>query len=393
MIVTGHEGFPLGWWTGSDEGHHSIGYPSLERLPFAGRSTPPIVHDDREAPHAGAAKSAASLPPEPRPRRSKPARAGRPTTVRYFLATSEADVPMTSLGGDFVAFVSSLVDRGGPAEAEYDDLTRWISRASGAVQDGSIPSDELPALLAAFGEALTPATMQGFAFRKPRGYAGDFEIIDRIYREYVSPDPRFATWDHYFHSHPAPKAVRNRIGYMHRLLDALAARGRPAHVLELGSGSGRSMHAWLERNPSAAVRFECVELDESAIEFASRLNHAHLERITFHRRNALRFQPKRNYDLIWTAGLFDYFDDRVFATVAGRLVTAVEAGGELVIGNFAPNHPSRPYMDLVGNWPLRYRDRADLARLLGASGADPSCVRVDAESEGVNLFAHYRRAS
>ena len=94
------------------------------------------------------------------------------------------------------------------------------------------------------------------------------------------------------------------------------------------------------------------------------------------------------FDLIWAAGLFDYFDDAAFVSIGKRFLGYLREHGKLVIGNFATGNPTRPYMELFGEWYLHHRTRDDLMRLALEMGAEPSSVTVDSEGEGVNLFLH-----
>src|SRR6202007_1419306 len=88
----------------------------------------------------------------------------------------------------------------------------------------------------------------------------------------------------------------------------------------------------------------------------------------------------------WAAGLFDYFSDRLFVRVVKRLLHAVRDGGELVIGNFGPDNPSRTYMEVLGQWHLQHRSASRLSALATQAGVPPESVRVECEPEGVNLF-------
>ena len=58
-----------------------------------------------------------------------------------------------------------------------------------------------------------------------------------------------------------------------------------------------------------------------------------------------------SYDLIYSAGLFDYLNDRVVRTAGARLVDALAPGGTAVIGNFDVANPTRPLMEHVRAWP------------------------------------------
>ncbi len=135
------------------------------------------------------------------------------------------------------------------------------------------------------------------------------------------------------------------------------------------------------------LNFECVEIDPDAIRYASVLNSAHLDRITFVQKNALRYRPSGKHDLIWAAGIFDYFNDRIFVSLLRRLLPALEAGGELVLGNFAEGNPGRPYMELF-DWMLYHRSPADLTRLAMECGVPQDRIRIGSEPESINLFLH-----
>jgi hypothetical protein len=130
-----------------------------------------------------------------------------------------------------------------------------------------------------------------------------------------------------------------------------------------------------------------VEQDPRAIAYASNICARHLDRITFQQCNALRFKAPEHYDLIWSAGLFDYLPDRMFCFLLRRLASMVRQGGEIVIGNFSDSNPSRPYMELF-DWVLHHRSDADLRRLGNEVGFREEQILIQSEPLGVNLFMH-----
>jgi len=113
--------------------------------------------------------------------------------------------------------------------------------------------------------------------------------------------------------------------------------------------------------------------------------------VAFHRCSALRFSSDHKYALVWSAGLFDYFDEPTFVEQARRYYAMVEVGGELVIGNFSELNPSRAYMEVVGDWHLQYRNEDQLRELAVRAGIPGSAVRVGLEPHGINLFLHARK--
>lgn len=239
----------------------------------------------------------------------------------------------------------------------------------------------------------TTQTMHGFVCVRPHGYAGDFEIIDRIYQHHISEDAAHAAWDHFFHAGDAAMAVRARKAYCVQLFNRLADRaGGEAEILNVASGPCRDVLEFKSQGaaPAELVRVHCVDMDENALSYSAGLLEAYRDSVTFARRNVLRARFEARYDLVWSAGLFDYFDDRVFISVLTRLYEAVRPGGELVVGNFSPRLTSRSYMEF-GDWRLNYRDEALLRHLAEDAGMPAAAIDVDSEATGVNLFLRVRK--
>ncbi len=307
------------------------------------------------------------------------------------LANQQATYGSHSVRGfsreDDLAYIHQLVAQGGPREADDGNFCAWMARAHAYAMADQLTEQDKAEVLKAFGATMTPLTMQGFALTKPHGYAGDFEIIDRIYRQHVSPDPALVEWDRCFHRQAGARAVCNRKAYFHRLLDQHATSGTP-HILKVGVGPGRSMYEWLCANPLSLMHFDCVEIDPDAVRYATELNRDFSDHITFIRKNCLKWQPKRQYDLIWAAGIFDYFDDATFVQMLQRLLAALAPGREIVIGNFAITNPSRPYMEFGGEWFLYHRSPDQLISLAMQCGIPREHIAIGCEPLGVNLFLH-----
>ncbi len=145
------------------------------------------------------------------------------------------------------------------------------------------------------------------------------------------------------------------------------------------------MLQFFEKNPDASLHFDCIEQDQNAVNYAQELCKNFLPNITFHVKNALRFQSTTKYDLIWSAGLFDYFDDKVFVHLLKKLGSMLEGGGEIVIGNFSTMNPSKSYME-VFEWHLHHRSPNTLKYLAKSAGF--TNITIGKEPEGVNLFLH-----
>lgn len=285
-------------------------------------------------------------------------------------------------------YARQLVRSGGPATGDVATFDAWLDRLYRERCAGQLPDHELDAIRGELMSVLSTDSMTGFAWRKPHGYAGDFEVIDRMYTLHAAKDPRLECWDRYWHGSAAATAVRNRKSYYKSLLDLHYARRGSLRLLDVASGSGRALFEWLCENPDADVRFDCLEQDPNAIAYASRLNARFGDRIRFTQGNALRWRAAGSYDLVWSAGLFDYLSDRVFVALLGRLLAAVAPGGEVVVGNFSEENPTRPYMEILIDWMLHHRSPASLRSLARQCGAGDGRITVGCEPGGVNLFLY-----
>jgi SAM-dependent methyltransferase len=286
-----------------------------------------------------------------------------------------------------VDYIESLVSRGGPEPEEWDELNNWIISVAQMVEDNQLTNDDVEVLRRSFGESLSAITLHGISYLKPHGYAGDFEIIDRIYTNYTAPEPH-TKWDLFWHDLPAARAVRNRKDYFHSILDRMSSQKESLSVLKIAIGPGRSMFEWMCGNPEYDISIDCIEYDIKAIQYASRLNEQFENKLNFRHENAMKYQHTgKKYDLIWAAGIFDYFEDDFFISLFSRLLDSKKTDGEVIVGNFTATDPKLGFLQFF-DWILHYRDEEKLIELALASGAERNSISIGKEQEGVNLFLH-----
>jgi hypothetical protein len=71
------------------------------------------------------------------------------------------------------------------------------------------------------------------------------------------------------------------------------------------------------------------------------------------------------FDLIYSAGLYDYLLPEPATTLTNMLKGMLKPKGRLLISNFSRGSYGRGYLDWVMDWHLLYRDEAELLSLLG----------------------------
>lgn len=238
------------------------------------------------------------------------------------------------------------------------------------------------------------------AFYKPLGYAGDFEMMNHLYRGESVGETLFDQCMHrYLIEEPAAQAVKNRSRYLlQKIFSAVEkSKNEKIRVLAVASGPAKEIQLFLNDNfkfKNKKIEFVCIDQD------AESLKHAQKEILSIERfaKTGHQFKflnlaiknilvnglPENNFDLIYTAGLFDYFTDSVAISAAKSLYNGLAESGELIIGNFCKSNPTRALMEIILDWHLIYRTRDDLLRIFGQIG---KTVEIEQEQLGINLFA------
>ena len=252
-----------------------------------------------------------------------------------------------------------------------------------------------------FGALIDLSPFAARCFHKPLGYAGDFEMMNMVYRNESLGDTLFGrSLSRVLLDSDAGQAVRHRAHYLVGKITAAAVRGgprRPARILSVAAGPAIELQLILRKDPSllCAGNAEITLLDQDA----GALTHAReqiqalaaragvevtLSCVNTSIMTVIAAGLHGSYDLIYSAGLFDYLKDRTASAAGVRLVDALTPGGSAVIGNFGVANPTRPLMELILDWPLHHRSASDLRRLFGDIGTS---MTIEQEATGVNLFA------
>jgi hypothetical protein len=282
--------------------------------------------------------------------------------------------------------IEHYVQNGGPEESEWDELNNLINKIHSNVVHQKFNETDLHKIIDAFGDSLTVETIHGQMYLKPYGYSGDYDIIDKIHTNFINEN--YKLFNNYSINLCGAQAVRNRKNYLNNSIVSIT-NSHQLNILNIASGPCRDIKEFYDGNKDAKIHFDCVEFDPKAIDYAISVLDGYSKNVNFINKNALRFTTDKKYDLVWSGGLFDYFDDNIFVRLLKRYSTFLKENAELVIGNFSPNNPSKAYMELM-NWKLNYRDKNHLLQLAEQAGLDMNNVFVDSEPLGINLFLHYR---
>jgi extracellular factor (EF) 3-hydroxypalmitic acid methyl ester biosynthesis protein len=239
---------------------------------------------------------------------------------------------------------------------------------------------------------------------KPRGYAGDFELMKMIYLNNYQGKSTYAKLTHkHAVEHTASNSVRNRIELIAKLLDNHQKSqhlfpGVKTKVLSVGCGPAFELQNILQSHQDCEkYSFALFDQDTEALSEAAKI----IKKIV----SRLRSEPKVNYvrgsvrtmlfsrkfkqkwgqfNFIYSLGLFDYLSTRIAKAVLERLFQFLKPGGDLVVGNFHVSNPSKYYMAYWGGWHLVLRTEEELTNLFHNQSTRKCSVIYD--GTGIQMF-------
>jgi extracellular factor (EF) 3-hydroxypalmitic acid methyl ester biosynthesis protein len=251
-------------------------------------------------------------------------------------------------------------------------------------------------------------------FKKPLGYAGDYEMVNMLMRNPQEGGSVFAkVLNVWFVSQPPAEAHRNRITYLTRKLIEEGARvssqNRLARVFNLGCGPAWEVQHFLAQN-DLCDRTDCtlVDFNDETLAYAGQVLNDIKTRQS--RRTPIKLvkksvaqilkggskvidgAPDRQFDFLYCAGLFDYLPDRVCKQLMNIFYSMLAPGGLLVATNVDTSNPIRHMLDYVLEWHLIYRNGKQMHSFC-PDQAHPDQATVRADDTGVNLYLEVRKPS
>lgn len=246
------------------------------------------------------------------------------------------------------------------------------------------------------------------AYSKPLGYAGDYQMVQMMLSDPWEGSNTFAKiLNASALRHNAPAAHRNRIDLLLQALrlesQRAASEGRRLKVLNIGCGPAVEVERFIETEELAnqvditLVDFNLETLDyvrKKILPKARELRpnmRVEIEQRSVHEIIQLSIEGKAadvtNFDLIYSAGLFDYFRDTTCGFLIQHFYSQVHPGGQVIVSNVTPQHSSEAIMGLVMEWTLELRDEKQMLTLAPGLGRQ----EVYSDSTGVNVFLSVRK--
>jgi extracellular factor (EF) 3-hydroxypalmitic acid methyl ester biosynthesis protein len=247
-------------------------------------------------------------------------------------------------------------------------------------------------------------------YSKPLGYAGDYEMMNMIWRNAAEGGSLFAKVLTLYILDQAPaRSVRNRIEFMtRRILEEtlrVSLSGQMARIFSLGCGPAREVQNFLPHSLAERAEFQLLDFNRETLDYTGgrmeevKRKHHRTTPITLLKKSVYYLlkeasKPAQNgedaFDLIYSSGLYDYLNDRVSRSLNTHLYEQLRPGGALIISNFDASNPIQNLMEYAFEWFLLHRDSRQMLAMAPEQASADRCV-VRADPTGCNIFLEVRK--
>ncbi|MEE2904556.1 MAG: hypothetical protein VYC39_19655 [Myxococcota bacterium] len=261
---------------------------------------------------------------------------------------------------------------------------------------------------------LLNAPIPARAYNKPLGYAGDYMLMELIYRQRDAIDSIYSKIVNRLCCRlTAAKAVVARVDLLTSILEEEVARKDQGKV-RIGSmacGPAEEIQRLFQRGnvSNSEVDVALIDQDREALSYCSRrmlkVEDSVDENISssigyFHTSvKTIVSNPKEvdsllgKFDVLYTVGLFDYLAAPAARAMIKSLSRFLSDKGVLIVGNFAP-HDGQAFMEHILDWRLLYRTPEQLLKLGQSCLVDMNGnydIEVVGEENETHLFMLMRK--
>lgn len=312
------------------------------------------------------------------------------------------------------AFKKAILDSANSPEdkrpAKTNTAVQWVTATLTALDteigdDKALASDLRRVFRAELDDLRLRGLLWSHALAKPRGYPGDYRMLQWIYDcRLIADDPVGRECDRGFLESPLAETVRQRKNLLVstircRMCNATAPVFR---ILDLACGPCADVVEYLSDLPPLSLNIVCIDLDQEAIDFAKsmvpELNGRYS--VEYVKANVFKVRPCSNpqtqapFDIVYSVGLLDYVHDSLAAATIRGWWKLVAPGGCLLltIKDRARYEPS--FYDWAADWTFVPRTEEQFTELLAAA-IDLTGSKVDLlrEKTGVSVMAVLHKPS
>ncbi|HUG69931.1 MAG TPA: class I SAM-dependent methyltransferase [Pirellulaceae bacterium] len=229
---------------------------------------------------------------------------------------------------------------------------------------------------------------------KPSGFAGDFEMLIKLYDEATPARGLGGYLDLCILELPLARAVRARLAAAREfLMREIASRKTDIRILDIACGPCREFRDWPVSGNGCRVDVVAMDNDPKALAYVEEnvakqlAKPTNLEPVRY---NALRTRSAsatiRNFgkfDIIYSVGLCDYLSDEHLVAMLSAWRETLQEGGVLYIAfKDTESYDKTPYQWHL-DWFFFQRTRQDVLNLYEAAGFDIDRVETTRDATGI----------
>jgi extracellular factor (EF) 3-hydroxypalmitic acid methyl ester biosynthesis protein len=256
-----------------------------------------------------------------------------------------------------------------------------------------------------FEREITPYFMtSGIGWRayvKPRKYAGDYEMMNQIYRDgFEGSDLLGKLLHNWIVNEASSQTVKFRRDLFAQEFELLKEKNNHKKIMKVASiACGPAMEVqdvikkW-SNTELETFNFNLIDLDREALEHAEaairklRYDLNKDIQVNFINENVREIIKGRfvlqDQNLVYSAGLFDYLDNVISKILVERLYNFLAPGGKLIIGNYTYKNPTKPLCHFMTNWHLIHKSEEEMGEWVSdLHGAE---VSIKLDPTEINAF-------
>ena len=274
------------------------------------------------------------------------------------------------------------------------DAIERSCKACAEAEEGA--GDNLREMQEYFRERIRPYFSQSWfmhrGLTKPRGYPGDYAMLEGIYNEETKSEGFGKALDLYFLQSTLARAVRGRKDKCREIIEAYVPHDSNGsyRILDIASGPCRELHS----NGLPPFEFVGMDYDEESLDYARNAVFSSgfkKYNITFVKQNVLRLTSgQRNvesfgkFDLIYSVGLYDYLPDKVLLRVLQGSAAMLKENGRYVVAfKDCERYDKNEYQWHV-DWFFFPRTEEECSKIVTDSGL--RIVKKERDESGVIIF-------
>ncbi len=297
-------------------------------------------------------------------------------------------------------FMKTVASDGGdlPAYLETLSVLYPVLAAIERLEGRGLPRSEILPCLAPVREALRQSPL----FRRmqdwPRGYQGDFEMVEHIVSgNNLAPEKTVAYHlEQYGLRSSAVQQHRNKIFCQAELIMRTTQKMNSPAILSVACGGSPDLFH-IQDFLNGAPIFTLYDNDEEALEYSRSRLSALRENCNFIRGNVLRIARNLRdvgaFDLVIMGGVFDYLRDGMIINILRTLwENLLNVRGTLFFSNMSHDNPSRILTEYLADWFLIMRDEEEIMRLCASAGIPESSVSFSREMTRCAIMAEVEKS-